>query len=107
MSVIREYFVKGLRARYGQVRLTDGDLIAGRAITNKGAIKATLLKFYDELAKLALTRLGYNKAFADTITLEEDLSTGRVSLNCKVPIVTQLRTIDGNIVEVLDISAIL
>jgi phage tail sheath gpL-like len=104
MSTIREYIVSNLRVRYGQVRLTDGELISGKCITNTGAIKATVIKLYNDLSKMAITRKGFDKFVSKNITIKEDLSTGYVKLSIKTPIVTQLRGITGNVVEVLNIS---
>jgi phage tail sheath gpL-like len=104
MSVIREFFVTQLRNKYAQYRLTDGDLLQGYNITNKGAIKATLLKLYSLLANMAITRKGLEKYFSSNTTIIDDLELGRVVINCKTPIVTQLRAIDGNIIEVLNIN---
>ena len=107
MSTIREYLVSNLRKKYAQTRLTDGNIIAGKAIANKGMVKATFIKLYNDLAKMALTRLGVDKFVNENLTIEDDLTTGTITINAKLPIVTQLRTIDGNVIEVLDFSSTL
>ena len=107
MSTIREYLVNNLRRKYGQTRLTDGDLIANKNITNVGAIKATVIKLYNNLAKLAITRDGLDKYVLANLSIESNLTDGTVTINAKIPIVTQLRAIDGNIIEVLDFSTTL
>jgi phage tail sheath gpL-like len=107
MSTIREYLVNNLRRKYGQTRLTDGNLIANKNITNVGAIKATVIKLYNNLAKLAITRMGLDKYVLENLTIKSNLTDGTVTINAKIPIVTQLRAIDGNIIEVLDFSTTL
>ena len=104
LSVIREYLVVGLRKKYSQFRLTDGDLIAGKALTNKGAIKATIIKFLNELADKALVRKGLDNFIKKNLLISDNLETGTISFQCKVPIVVQLRNIQGNLIEVLDIK---
>jgi phage tail sheath gpL-like len=104
LSVIREYLTISLRKRYAQFRLTDGQLIKGKAITNKGAIKASIIKYLTDLSELALVRKGFNKFIEDNLLIEEDMETGTITFNCKTPIVVQLRNIQGNIIEVLDIQ---
>ena len=105
LSVIREYLTIGLRKRYAQVRLTDGNLIPNKSITNKGAIKASIIKYLNELADLALVRKGLDKFISDNLIITEDLETDTITFNCKVPIVVQLRNIQGNIIEVLEIES--
>lgn len=105
LSVIREYLTISLRKRYSQTRLTDGNLIPNKSITNKGAIKASIIKYLNELADLALVRKGLDKFISDNLIIEEDLESGTITFNCKVPIVVQLRTIQGNLIEVLEIES--
>jgi hypothetical protein len=105
MSTIREYFVTSLRKRYSQVRLTDGNLLPNYQITNKGAIKASLVKYYNDLADKAITRKGFSKWFEKSINISENLELGKIEFTCKTPVVVQLRNIQGNLIEVLDINA--
>ena len=110
MSTIREFFVSNLRSKYSQTRMTDGNLIAGISITNKGAVKAFLVKLYSLLAdkgtsyQVGITRSGLGNYFVDNLIIEDDLATGKVTFQCKVPIVVQLRTINGSIEEILDLK---
>jgi phage tail sheath gpL-like len=105
LSVIREYLTISLRKRYSQTRLTNSDLIPNKSITNKGAIKASIIKYLNELADLALVRKGLDKFISDNLSINEDLETGTITFSCKVPIVVQFRTIQGNLIEVLEIES--
>ena len=66
-----------------------------------------MIKLYNNLAKLAITRMGLDKYVLANLSIESNLTDGTVTINAKIPIVTQLRTIDGNIIEVLDFSTTL
>lgn len=112
MLTIREFFVNNIRAKYAQTRLTDGDLIEGISITNKGAIKTFIVGLYGILAdkgssyQVGITRGGveYNKYFKENLFIEDDLRTGKVTFQAMTPIVVQLRDIRGTIIEVLDLK---
>ena len=80
-------------------------MIPNKSITNKGAIRASIIKYLNELADLALVRKGLDKFISDNLIIEEDLESGTITFNCKVPIVVQLRTIQGNSIEVLEIES--
>jgi len=109
MSAVREYFVTQLRAKYGQSRFTNGDLIAGVSMANKGSIKAFITRLYGILAdkgsskQVGITRAGFEKYFSKNLIVSEDLATGTFTFIAKVPIVTQLRELNG-VVE-LDLTA--
>ena len=110
MSVIREYFFNSLRAKFGQTRMTDGDLVKGIAITNIGSFKANLVKLYNDLAdkgnlhQVGLTRAGLGSFFANNCIVTQDLAKGTYNFIAKTPIVTQVRAINGVVIETLDIS---
>lgn len=95
-SACREVFWKTLRSTYAQSRLTEGDLIAGRSMANAESIKAELLRIYKTLSEDALTQAGDDaeKYFSNNTTVTVDLSTGSVTINGPLPIVTQLRQVD-------------
>lgn len=109
MSTVREYFVTQLRAKYGQSRFTNGDLISGVSMANKGSIKAFITRLYGTLAdkgtskQVGITRAGFEKYFSNNLIVSDDLATGTFSFTAKVPIVTQLRELNG-VVE-LDLTA--
>ena len=98
-SVIREFFVTNYKSRYGQTRLTDGDLIAGRDMANEGSIRAFSHELYGELASDALTQAGRAalKDFDDNLIISVDLSTGIVTIDMAPLLVSQLRVIIGTI----------
>lgn len=95
-SACREIFFRVLKSTYSQSRLTEGDLIAGRSMTNADAIKAELLRIYRTLSGLALTQAGREASafFAANTTVTTELSTGLATIDGPLPIVTQLRGIN-------------
>lgn len=95
-SVAREYFFNNLKARFSQSRLTQGAVIPGRSMANAATIEAYCGKLYGELANQAILQAGNDaqKYFTDNLTVTLDLSTGLVTVTGKLPIVTQLRTIN-------------
>ena len=99
ISTIREYYVNRLRARFRQHRLTNGTLIAGRAMANGQLISGTCTAIYGELSKLALTQAGneYVSFYKKNLTVALDLVAGSATIFMKMPIVTQLREIIATI----------
>ena len=95
-SVCREIFDRVLRATYAQHRLTDGELVPGRSITNAANIKQKCVEINQILAGLTLTQLGAEAEafFSDNLTVTTDLATGTATITGKIAIVTQLRTIN-------------
>lgn len=97
ISNIREYYFNNLKSRFAQSRLTEGDLIRGRDMANKELIESFCTQLYTELSgdDFVLTQSGEEalKFFNRKIIVTLDLSTGTVTINMQVPIVTQLRTI--------------
>jgi len=101
-SVCREIIFSTLRAVYAQSRLTEGDLINGRAIENEASIKEQVMQIYRVLADLALVQAGSEaeKFFSDNTDVSitgGSLSNRGVTINGILPIVTQLGTIDYNL----------
>lgn len=97
ISNIREYYFNNLKARFAQSRLTEGDLIRGRDMANQELIESFCTQLYTELSgeDFVLTQAGEDalQFFNSKIVVTLDLSTGTVTINMQVPIVTQLRTI--------------
>lgn len=97
ISNIREYYFNNLKARFAQSRLTEGDLIRGRDMANQELIESFCTQLYTELSgeNFVLTQSGEAalQFFNRKIVVTLDLSTGTVTINMQVPIVTQLRTI--------------
>jgi len=90
-----EIFFRTLKADYSQSRLTDGELVPGRAIANVGSIKANYSKIYKLLSspEYALTQAGAaaESYFFKNLTLSVDVSTGTVTSANPLAIVTQIR----------------
>ena len=90
-----EIFFRTLKADYSQSRLTDGDLVPGRAIANAGAIKADYAKIYKLLSspEYALVQAGAvaESYFFKNLNLSVDVSTGSVTSSNPLAIVTQIR----------------
>lgn len=97
ISNVREYYFNNLKARFAQSRLTEGALIRGRDMANQELIESFCTQLYSELSgdEFVLTQAGEEalKFFNSKIVVTLDLSTGTVTINMEVPIVTQLRTI--------------
>ena len=98
-SVIREFYFNNLRARFSQHRLTEGSLIAGRAMANGALIEAYCTELYQRLANLALVQEGEAalRYYKQNLVVTLDLATGTATITQKMPIVTQLRRIIGTI----------
>jgi len=96
-SGVREFYFNNLRSRFAQSRLTEGDLIPNRSMANQAVIEAYLDELYNTLSgeDYVLTQAGATaqKYFKDNRTVSLALATGTVTINMKMPIVTQLRTI--------------
>lgn len=110
MSVIREFIVNNLRQRFSQTRMTDGDLVAGVSMANNGSLKSALVRLSSILAdkgrnhEKGIIRTGFVDFITENITIQQDLTLGLWNFKMSVPIVTQVRTIQGTLVEVLDVE---
>ena len=98
-SVCREIIFRTLKATFAQSRLTEGDLLPGRAIENAASIKSKLIAIYKVLADVALVQAGDDAVtfFAENTSVEVSLATRTVTINGVLPIVTQLGTINYNL----------
>lgn len=98
-SAIREFYFNNLKARFAQSRLTEGGLIPGRAIANPPLIEAFCTQLYQELANEVLVQEGENalQFYKQNLIVNVDLAEGKVTIQMKTPIVTQLRVIIANI----------
>lgn len=100
-SAVREFYFNNLRARFAQSRLTEGDLQPNRNMANQAVIEAYLDNLYQQLSgeDYVLTQAGNTAVnfFKDNRTVSLNLTTGTVTINMKMPIVTQLRTIVATI----------
>lgn len=95
-SVCREIFFRVLKAAFSQFRLTEGNIVEGRAMTNALGIKGELLNIYRTLANQALVQAGPEaEAFFSAQTVVEVSLNGRsATITGPLPIVTQLGTIN-------------
>ncbi len=98
-STGREYFFNNLSSRYAQSRLTDGNLIKGRDMTNETEIRATMTGYYNDLSEsdYVVSRSGEDALnfFKSNLSVSADLSDGSVTMAFSLPIVTQLRSINA------------
>ncbi len=90
-----EYFFQTLKVDYSQSRLTEGDVVAGRAMANQEAIEAEYTRIYKTLsgADFVLTQAGSDaeKFFFRNLTITLDVQDGKVTSIGQLPIVTQIR----------------
>lgn len=98
-STGREYFFNNLEQRFAQTRLTDGNLIRGRDMTNDVNIRAVMVGFYQTLADedYVVARKGEDilQFFKQNLTVVVELITGTANITFSLPIVTQLRQINA------------
>lgn len=96
-STVGEYFFNNLKSDYAQSRLTEGDLVAGRVLANEAKIRASMVKYYNILSgeDYVLVEAGDTalEFFKEELIVAIDKALGKVTITCKVPIVTQLRDI--------------
>jgi phage tail sheath gpL-like len=90
---IAEYFFDNLKADYAQSRLTEGDLKARLSMANATSIAAKMVKYYKELSEMALVQAGEAALafFKDNLSITLDMANGKVNMDAKVAIVTQVR----------------
>ena len=98
-SVSREIFFRTLKATFAQHRLTEGNIVEGRAMTNELGIKGELLAIYRVLADQALVQAGAEAEafFNDNTVVTISLATRTATINGPLPIVTQLGIINYNL----------
>lgn len=93
-----EIFFSTLKVSYKQSRLTEGDVVPGRAIANQGSIEGEYTRIYKELGgpDYVLTQSGSDAEsyFYTNLNISIDVSTGKVTSTGQLPIVTQVREID-------------
>jgi phage tail sheath gpL-like len=91
-----EVIYNTLKSDYSQFRLTSGDLVSGRAITNADQIKGNISSVYKRLAGSDYTLLVAGKDaesyFFKNLSVTADIATGAVTIYGKLPIVTQFRS---------------
>ncbi len=97
MSTVREYFFNNTKNDFGQSRATTGELVVGVNMENETSIAATILSYYETMAKDGLLVEGSDAAqyFKDNLNVVLISATGTFTINAKLPIVTQARVFDG------------
>ncbi|MDX2308082.1 MAG: hypothetical protein NW216_07585 [Hyphomicrobium sp.] len=98
-SIIREYFVKGVRKEFAQHRMTAGVAVAGFAIIDEPSVRAYLMQLYDELAEDAVTVKGLDgrRYFEDNLVVTLKPSLRRVEVAADVPMVSQFGEMIGSV----------
>ncbi len=99
VAAIRDAFFLNFRARYGQSRLTDGALRAGRDLANQASIEAFTEGIYQSLAEDVLVQEG-QAAVADFKLNRQvivDVPNGKVTVNVAPLLVNGLRVIVGTV----------
>lgn len=99
IAAIRDAFFLNFRARYGQSRLTNGSLRAGRDLANQASIEAFTEGIYQSLAEDVLVQEG-QAALADFKLNRQvivDVAAGQVTVNVAPLLVNGLRVIVGTV----------
>ncbi len=98
---IQEYFFNNCKKEFGQTRSTDGELVAGIAMTNNLSVKAYIMGLYSDLVTDGLAQGGVDaqKSFKTYLKVDLDVTEGSYSVFAPVPIVSQFRALDG-IIEI-------
>jgi len=108
ISNVAEYFFNNLRSDFKSSRLTLGDLKDGFSMENKKSLTAQIIRYYQDLTGPVFLLLqdgeDARKFFVKNLKLDVDLLTGTVTFSAKVPIITQIRVITGNIQLAFDIN---
>ena len=95
---VLELYFNNLKATYSQFRLTEGGLVAGRAIANAESIEAEYIRLFQVFGgeNFVLVQSGSeaDTFFSSNLTIVVDLATGLVTSNGQLPIITQLRQIN-------------
>ena len=91
-----EIIFNTLKNEYKQYRLTSGDLVSGRAITNADQIKGNICGKYQLLSgpdyTLTVSGADAEKYFYQNLSVTADVANGAVTVYGELPIVTQYRS---------------
>lgn len=95
-SACREFIFNNFKSLFAQSRLTDGDLVEGRAVENEASLKAAFKGLLSLLTDVVLIRGGRtaDNLVDDSLTITLDLAGRSVTMSSVLPIVTQLGTIN-------------
>jgi len=93
-SNVAEYFYNNSIRDFGQTRLTEGSLRQGFSMNNKKSITATLTAYYRALTGDVYLLLQDGEAalnfFKQNLVVNVDILNRKCTIQCKVPIITQL-----------------
>jgi hypothetical protein len=112
-SVIREYFFNSNKIEYAPSRLTIGDQIFGVRMVNITSIAVFQSEVFNILSSsdsagvvYQLTQSGdeAQRFFKDNLDVSINITEGSATINAIVPIVTQLRELDGTVQIVFDLT---
>ena len=96
-SQTREFQFNSLRSRFGQSRLTEGDVIKGRDMANALVIRSFMKRLYQDLSgpDFVLLEAGEDALvfFNDNLVITLDKASGTVTIQEEVALVTQIRDI--------------
>lgn len=96
-SNAREYMFNNMRQDFAQSRLTTGDVLPNRNMHNENTIRARIIAYYTALSSndFALLQAGDEALdfFTRFLRVTIDVANGRVTINMRAPLVTQLRTV--------------
>lgn len=101
-STIREFYFNNNKERYAQTVLTTGVAVPGASQADVNTIAAYQTELYSILSNVGYALTVYGSAaltyFKDNLSVViTDSEAGLVTISAIVPIVTQLRAIDGTI----------
>jgi hypothetical protein len=90
-DVATEYQFNNLKNDYDQSRLTEGDLQDGLTMANEGKIRGSMIEYFKNLGALGIVPIGSVaiKFYEDNLTVILDLENRKVTMEQKIPIVTQ------------------
>jgi len=101
ISNSREYFFNNYKKRYAQSRLTEGNVQRGRDMVNQATFEGYTDRLYGDQTRPELLLLQGGQAatdfFKNNRVVVLNLLTGTITVNMKVPIITQVRNIIGTI----------
>lgn len=99
ISAAREFFFNNMRNRFRQSRLTTGELVEFRSIANEASIAAYFDSLYQLLEEMLIVIKGADalRFFKANRTVSINLQAGRADIFAKVPIITQFRSLIGNL----------
>ena len=99
VNVVRDAYFTNIKARFGQSRLTSGDLVAGRAVENRESILAFFKQVYQSLAEDVIVADGSDAIaeFEASTVLSLDFAEGSISFAIAPTLVSGARAFTGTV----------